>query len=556
MSDGGQETTVRIGGMAAAKIVKVLVGIAGALALASAPAYGSAPGGPADAVPGQERAASFSASRQAFFRLLDAAPGQDFAAGSAGPAQDFSGPPGSAAVSIQPDDSSDRDTAYRLELTSSRSDPEGSLHPRIGLTWNDRFRIDGELRHADLVGVRVEGRFVDLRAPTENGDFAFVEGARDSREENRVDDVTVTAGLLSDRLRFTLRHASSSYRLFGSYSKRPTTKNKRRDDDEGRERFLNRGNVEGAAVLQRFDADVWRSAALNVAVFGLHSHVDRDFQSVEASGNDPFATSNRETHRAGTTLGLGPLQVTLARELSRRIDAPEEAQYEATVGLDLNDLRSRAGGGHSEGLWALAPSSAWVTVARGTVEGTSGPGAPDDRTEDISFGFSWAWPDSYASVDFWHSRYDYRQPGAGDYDWAGSGGYGGVGFGGERWGFEAGLGFYRSENKEVTSRSTDFGYDGSLSFSYRPQHLPDVSADLFLGRYGTDYVASGGSGRTDIWHAGMTMDFSKYLSDWLRDADPGLKLVYRSENSTNRGSFAGLDDDASHTVAVLFRMGF
>lgn len=520
---------------AAARTTGVLIGVGGALAIGSAPASGSTARGPI---------------------YLDAPPTEGLAAGVAAPAGAFTtGSRGSAAVSIQPD-ALRRDAAdYRLELKSSQSDSEGGLSPRVGLTWNDRFGVDGELGYGDLVSLRLEGSVVDLRAPTESGDFAFVEGALGGWEENRVDDVTVTAGLLSDRLRFTSRHASSSYRLFGSYSKRPTTKNKRRDDGEGRERFLNRGDAEGAAVLHRFDADVWRSADLNVSVFGLYSHVDRYFESVEASGKDPFAKSNRETRRMGMTLGFGPVQVTLARDLSRKIDAPEEARHEATVALDLNDLRSRAGGRHGEGFWALAPSSAWVSVARGAVDGASGPGAPDDRTEDISFGFSWEWPGSHASVDFWHSRYDYRQPGAGDYDWAGSGGYAGFGFSGERWGFDAGLGFYRSENKEVTSRSIDLGYDGSVAVSYRPRHLPDVSASLFLGRYGTDYVAYGGSDRTDIWQTGVTMDFSKYLSEWMRDADQSLKLLYRSESLITRGDFAGLDQNTDHLFAVLFRLG-
>jgi hypothetical protein len=516
--------------MADTRLSRTLVGIGGALAAGSVSACGLA-------------------ARDSVH--LDAEPALHAAENS-----------GSVAVSASPDPLRDDPLTYRLELKSSRSDSEPEdreVHLDVASSWHDSVSFDGELRHGDLLKLRLEGRSFDLSVPAEAGDFSFVEGIHSGWEQNRLSDVTFGLGLLNDRLRLTSRRASSSYSLFGNYSKRPMTKGKRRDEEEGKERLLDKGTVEGTAVSHQLDAEIWRSAGLSVSTFGLYSQVDPHFESVESSDKDPFGSSNRETLVVGTSLGFGPVQLTLSRKHWHKLDratAPEESAYEAKFGVDLPKLTSRIGGRMGEILGTVAPKSAWVSAGRGEVESTSGPASSNDQTGDISFGLAWSWPSSYANLDFWQSRYDYRQPGSADYDWAGRGIYAGFGLSGESWNFDANFGLYRSEDQEVTIRSIDSGYDGSMSFAYHLENLPDLTASLYLGRYETDYVAYHGASLTDAWELVTAADFSKYLSSWFRDGERSLKLMYQFEGLTTRDSFDGATVQTDHTIALLFRLGF
>ena len=70
----------------------------------------------------------------------------------------------------------------------------------------------------------------------------------------------------------------------------------------------------------------------------------------------------------------------------------------------------------------------------------------------------------------------------------------------------------RSNNLDIWSESHDAGYRGWLSFSLRPEDLPDLTASLGSDVYRAGYTAYDGISVTDNWKLGAELDFSKYLT--------------------------------------------
>jgi hypothetical protein len=452
---------------------------------------------------------------------------------------------GSAAISLQPPSTGGAE--YRLELKARQHDPGRILDQP--LARSDLVTVDGEVSYEDLARLRLEGRLFEFAAPADNEmfaldeDFAFMNSAGADWEANRVNDAQLTVTLLDDRLRLTSRRASSSYGPSVPYIERPTV-----GLEPNGNVFSSRSTAEGDAFLHRLDADIRRSEDLSISIFGLYSKMDSDYQYRSPLSGEPFGQRNSSSRKIGTTLSWSPVDLSLAHERSRKLDGPDEAQYEANIGVGLANLWPRLGG-NDEGLWAFAPSSTWASVALGEVGSGTG-----DQTRSVSFGLSWEKPNIHASLDVWDYRYE---SGSGTYDWAGIGGYAGAGVSGERWSIDAGFGMYRADNKERTSRSSDLGFDSNLSLSYRAENLPDLSAGFFSGHYRTDYIAYGGGSNTVLSQFGLTLDFGKYLHSSSRKAqDQKLKLMYRYEDFSTDDRFSGQDSNGGHSIGLYYQLKY
>jgi hypothetical protein len=512
--------------------------------------------------------------------------GTVFAAGLTACSQGLAGGPESVNVSV----GSDADSlGYvppargHVKMTSNRDGHVPTPNDSFGLhdQRRDTFRVSGMVGYEDLVNVKLRGDFKDLWQPgeeeeeeeeEEDGDFAFIQ-AGDLWQENAVGDTKIILGSFDDRLSFTWRRAWSSYNASESY-----LKNLEDDAEEDDARlFAGDEQVYGSASSYSADAVVWDGEYTNLAVLAQQSEVDPSFQSVALSedaepgglttSKDLFATPGRETFRIGTTLGLGPMEVTLLRDTVRIPD--EEASDEShqvrqgiSASVDLNDLRRRSGEAFQGPIWAWAPDSVWIDVSNGRVESPD-PGDPPDAADDISFGVSWwSWDSAYADASFWRSGYDSRGISVDDYDWAGDGADVSFGLWGANWNVDSYFGLYRSEYGGPSELSTDESLEGGLWLTFRPEVLPDVSGGLYVGRYGYDYLAYDGFNRlayneafrTDVWELGVDLDLSKSLVDWKTTVQPTLKMTYRFGPAPAQAGSTQTSGETGHTLGVLLEL--
>jgi hypothetical protein len=463
----------------------------------------------------------------------------------------------------------------QLEITSNH---DGHVPAFGGSTVlrkqrHDVLSLSGAAGYKDLVGVKLRGDFVDLwhSGQDETDDFAFA-ALGDLWRENTVGDTEINLSSFSGRVSFTLRRASSRYRASESYLKNLKGSEKR----DGR-RFTDEEEFRGSASLYRADARLWEAQNGNLSVFAQQSEVDLFFESVAlaeddeeggpADKKDPFAKPNRATTTVGTVIGFGPMQVTLQRDTVRKLENDEggttnddsrELRQGASIWVDLDDLRHRAGETFQGTLWGWAPDSVWFDFSNGRVVSPV-PDDPADAADDLSFGASWNWSSAYASAGYWQSAYDSRGPGIDAYDWAGHGVDVSLGVYDKQWSVDASIGMTRSKSLAPDSQALDGTMDGSLWFTLQPDGLPDVSTGLSIGRYGYDYLAYDGLGRlaynevysSDLWELGIDLDFSKSLTHWKAPARPSLKMTYRCGNDfyIPDGSL-----EVDHVIAVLFQL--
>jgi hypothetical protein len=404
-----------------------------------------------------------------------------------------------------------------------------------------QVRFSHRVDLADMVSLETDASFLALRRkPEEDGfdqeeleefydEFRFLEFPAEE-EANRVNDATVTLGLLGDRLRFTSRLASSTYGRSDFRRKRPTRRpdnddDDDDDDDDGRERFRNRSGAEGSARLHRLDASVWRAGDTELTLFGEYGEVGRYFESLALEDDDPFALPNRERTSFGAILKQGPSQLTFAQISSREASseaADTEVQYEIGASLDLDEVSGDLLGlDTSHPLWVLAPSSVWFKSAQGRVEADAGGDEPDDVVRDFSAGLTWSGDNHYVDASYWQSIYDDEATYGEQYDWVGRGG------------------------------------DLSFGVSLRPEKLPEISIGLTVGRSDVDYQASGGSGTTtDNWGIETVADLSRYLWGERPGSLPRLKLLYRFDNSRSRGEHSTDGDRMEHVLAAWYSLKF
>ena len=375
------------------------------------------------------------------------------------------------------------------------------------------FAFTGKGTFADGFNVAVKGESVEIADVGAEEIGGFWLDRSDKWKKGTNSDLQVSLGVLEDRLRFTTRHGFSRYE----------------DHDMA-------GEDAGNAIMQRVEADLLKTDDFRVGFFGSYARTDDEYTSLEDMLDDKdvkrrlkerdkqgeFADAGRERTKFGGTLGYGPVDLTLASVtesvFAGKNEGDLETGYEARLLLDVKELRGSLGGSN-DGFWVVAPRWLWagyeirdVDVAGSSVE---------DKTNYASIGAAWNWKGAYLNVDYWRFFLDNRQPGAEDSDWLGDGLDVSVGYYEPKWGVYAGYSRTRA-NSYGSWSATEIGHNGWLSFSLKPEDLPDFKATASAYLYGADYPASASDYQD--WTLSAELDFSKYLVE-SPFYDTSLKMV-------------------------------
>jgi hypothetical protein len=392
--------------------------------------------------------------------------------------------------------------------------------------------FEGDFRLGANAALEFEGNLVDSLRAEEDGPWSRI-GRLFNWQQTRVAQTEVRVGLADDRLRLRSSQALSQF--------------DESDDDERTEN--------GLALRQAIEADLLRDGDWLVSTFLRRSLVDEAFHNAGLNGRrDGPRGRNRHTLSIGGTVGWGPFELTLARETGERVrdgDGYQEENLRTTVSVGVDDLWQRTGLGFLPG---VAPDAVWVSLARGEVDPGGAQASTRDRATEQGFGLSWARNNTYADLSFWRYSYDGRQPNAREADWIGDGAVLAIGAYGADWNVDASVGFDRGDNQEPYSRSRDANFYGSFSVAHRPENLPDLRLSLFLGSYGTDYMAYQGEILTRYGEIGAEADFSKFLRAKGHDDGPSLALLYwfRAQNMSN--TFASDQKEGEHVLGLVYKM--
>ena len=392
---------------------------------------------------------------------------------------------------------------------------KGSLADGLSLA------VKGEsVEHADYGGEEIAGFWLDRS---------------DKWKKGTNSDFLVSLGVLEDRLRFTTRHAFSRYE----------------DHDMT-------GEETGNALAQRVEADVLKTEDFRVGFFGSYARTEEDYTSLddllddkdvkkrlkERNKQGEFADPGRERTKFGTTLGLGPLDLTLAsvseHAFAGKDEGDVESGYEAKVSLDVEDLTGSLGD-VGENVWIVVPR--WIYGSYEIRQVDVADSSADDSTSYASVGAGWNWENAYLNVDYWRFFVDKRQPGEEDGGWLGDGLDVSAGYYVPEWSIYAGYSRTRA-NSFGSWRETEIGHSAWLSFSVRPEDLPDFKASFSTYLYGGDYPNSASD--YEDWSLSAELDFSKYLEESpLYDSSLALVAQFDQERFDYGWSGGSTTDDAS-----------
>lgn len=435
--------------------------------------------------------------------------------------------------------------SLNTEIDGREPDHRGSSRSRDDTP--NRFSLGADAMLSDGIQFKFEGETVELWNFEAEKVAGFRIGESDQWKRVRISDVNVTLGLMDDRLRLTTRHSSSRYM-----------------DSEWRDEEFGQG------LVQRIDADLWKSEDFRLGLFGSYAGVGPRYHHVDEMGdekkskkkkNDPFLNPGRQTAKFGGTIGFGPADLTLT-SLSESAfgdedDDRRESGYEAKLSLNLDRLRNRASDLFGEGVRVMTPGSLWMSYGSRDIDLGDGDNSPADRATDYTIGASWNWGGPYGSVSYWRSYYDNRQLGSEGADWQGDGLDLSLGYYGSNWSFDGGFSMNRSNNLDIWSESHDAGYSGWLSFSLRPEDLPDLTTSLGSDVYRADYIAYDGISVTYNWKLGTELDFSKYLTGGGDGYDPSLKVVFQMDQDNAFDEWGGVtttDLDTDFFIGFRFAL--
>jgi hypothetical protein len=180
----------------------------------------------------------------------------------------------------------------------------------------------------------------------------------------------------------------------------------------------------------------------------------------------------------------------------------------------------------------------------------------------MSTGAYWTWDYGSANVSYWSYALDSRRVGAASYDSAGRGLDASIGFYRGPITIYAGFSSRRMDDLAPLSLAADRGYDGYLSLTYKPAHLPDVIIDGGVGRYAYNSQVYSLVSNMSYWSATLAFEFAKFVWDTPVAAQKGapqlskppasLRLFYRYYNEADQG-IAGATPGDSHLLGMMFR---
>jgi hypothetical protein len=424
----------------------------------------------------------------------------------------------------------------------------------------DAATLQGEFALADLLSIQIHGSFLDAAHRgdrRDSGEFWFVEKGFDHWEEHSVADTALAVGLYDNRLRLTSRWARSQYDASDAFLDGLADD----DDEDGRSRFRDLGPEAGSAGTHQADLSIWRGDTTRLSAFALYSNVDGAFEPFETEESessdsssmvDLFEQPNRTIHRIGTSLGLGPLELTLSRSLiERRQDGQaDEVQHGIAATLDLKREWSSPTTFPAV-LTALLPGSIWAELSEGSVTSSGAPAAADAKTSDIGIGMDWNLESAYLSLHVRQHAYDGSQSPDGE-DAADDEAELSFGLSRTSWGTDVSLGWNQSDTQSRWTTSATRDFSGSLSVALQPARMPRMSASLEVGQFSENYFEEASSGNDLTFRS--EVDLAGWLSEWEPSGSSTLKMMYRYDRLNLEDDFNVRRTTDTHRIGILMSL--
>jgi hypothetical protein len=424
----------------------------------------------------------------------------------------------------------------------------------------DQIRLAATIQQSmfkfDLNGAAVDK--TRSSAP-DDPDLAFM--FQRARERNQVADLKMTLSSHNDAFKLTLRESDSVYT--------------RDADVPGKQALGPQPDAPGRASHQRLDVSIYKSNWFGLSGHAAHIQVDPTYERFallprpNRGKKDEFSHVDRKAIVLGTDVRVGPVTLGISQSEAEKlsdIQRPTSTAQAYMATFDLSDLRHRVGDLRAAPLWTLLPTAVYA----GFIDSSYVLKHPEHKLPDqmgvYNVGASWTAENLYGNVNLYTYGLDSRRSAAASYDSSGTGFSGNIGAWGERWTADFGLSTFRSDELAPLSHTTSTSLDVSVSTTYRPDGLPDVSAVGTYGQYGYEGASTDTRAEATYWHAIAGLNFAKFL--WpvsthsgdererallSRDAEVrSLKLIYKVEFKDLRHSATS----SEHVGAVVFRNPF
>jgi len=339
--------------------------------------------------------------------------------------------------------------AFELPLETKTKDDRSSL----------KTSLNGQARDAvGWLSFKFDSNVWKLNPAGSAYDLVTVPGADQTPTRSTMTDTSVTLGMWDDWVHWTSRQAVSNYVAPGTglgYLVRPGFE------------------FDDVATSQHFDATVWKTETMWLALYGEYARVGANFEVPTApqiiKRDDPFATPNSSTTRLGGSFGWKTITFNFEQRTQQSLaedNAPVKVENKIGVSLSLDELRTNKTGWIPQSVsWAL-PSSAYLYYGRGKVRAPVDQWVNGDTISDVSAGLSWNVKNFYATAGYWWSNYQSPL-----YPWKGSGLDGSLGFYVDQWAFDLYFDVYLS-----SSGSPQQWVDGLPTQQLIPQKYNEIDS--------------------------------------------------------------------------------
>lgn len=344
------------------------------------------------------------------------------------------------------------------------------------------------------------------------------------------------------------------------------------------------------AKSQKVDWTIVDLKSFGVTVFGYQNEVGSDFKPFGETKQE-FAAAGTRTMKAGGQVRLGAFSFGYAHSCTTKtvgsnanfFTAPDSnanffaaqdananscaAGNEASVALALPQLLPGLEGSVSN----LLPNL-WATVSdKQTLPTGSETAAVANDTVSTSFGGTWNWNDTYATLGYWNYSSG-KNPGLGA-TWSGRGFDANLGMYRSSFGIYVGLSYGQSEDAAVSWQSAGALYNSYVTVSYNPDKLPAISVTAAAGNYNYNAIAYNvtssdlyanlyaDSSRGTYSSLAVGLDLTNWLwsnqtSRALTGPYPSVKLLYRYTENAFSNNSAQTAKDPNSLVAMMVQGKF
>ena len=443
----------------------------------------------------------------------------------------------------------------RIEIAAGNIFGNGIIGTQRGFeaydSENRRSAVDmrAEVLQWEEVSLTVRGTVLDVRRP---GNAGFNVGEVPDAEENSVLGLGLDLGLFDDRLVYVGDFGWSTYNNPDDFAV----------GDGGV------GDTGDKAETHRIDASLWDDGDIFVDAFGEYSIVNPLYRSVEA-----FATADRETFEYGGSAGWRMVSISASyNEFDNNVNninsilTTRQATSAGDLSIDLEEFRY-VEDEDEDGFAAirLLPSSVFFNASRSKVKALNadevivnssinGSEIPNQIVTSFGLGFSWDWEIGSTSISLSRSQLDTRQAGRDTADTDDKSFDISQSVFGDIWDASGRFAVIGTRNKEITSQSTDTRFEGGVSFSIRPEDLPNFFASFDASFLETQFDVARTTSLTNSWRLNTSLDFTKYMPEAIVDYQPYAKVNYQIGDTDTRDPIFGLT--SNYDYAVTLAVGF